>query len=162
MTRLVDRARDGDREAFASLVRRFLPAVESVLRRAGRGVPEELARETFVRVWRGLRGVSGSTALSGWIAGVARFVAHEASRRREPFEGARDADPDARRERVFAALRRLPALEREALHARHLDGLDRIAAAERVGVTVDRLDGAIARGRARLAELLPAEGDGAP
>ena len=86
---LLERARSGDREAFAGLVRRYLPSVRAIVRRRskGRAVPDELVREAFHRAWAGLAGLSARRDFGRWLGGIARYVAVEAARRREPFGG---------------------------------------------------------------------------
>jgi RNA polymerase sigma-70 factor (ECF subfamily) len=156
---LLDRARKGDRSAFEAVVRRYLPAVHEIVARTskGRGVPESLVAESFHRAWRGLAGLSPRADFGRWLGGIARYVAHEAARRREPFAVARSRrDPGDRPETVFGALARLPEEPREALLRRHLDGLDRAGAARDLGIDAEELDARLRVGRETLA------GDAAP
>jgi len=157
---LIARARTGDREAFAAIVRRYLPSVHEIVRQTskGRGVPGHLVRETFHRAWGGLAGLLPRADFDTWLAGIARYVSREASRRRMPFAVAvsRTSQEDETRDRTFQRLGELPTEEREALLLRHLDGLGREAAAERLGVDTDSFDALARSGRERLRGVLPA------
>jgi RNA polymerase sigma-70 factor (ECF subfamily) len=156
--RWLERARAGDREAFAALVRRHLPAVHEIVRATskGRGVPGDLVRETFHRAWRGLAGLSPRAEFTRWLEGIARYVSRDAARRRKPFSVAisKTSREDARRERTFRILDGVPGDEREALLLRHLDGLAREDAAETLGISVEELDGRLRSARERLRGIL--------
>jgi RNA polymerase sigma-70 factor (ECF subfamily) len=135
-TLLLDLARKGDREAFASLVRRHLPVVHDVVLRTskGRGVPAELVRETFHRAWRGLAGLSPRVDFARWLRGIARYVAHDAARRREPFSVSRR--PGTGEQAMGRLLRALDALDpasRETILLRHLDRRSVAEIAETLG-----------------------------
>lgn len=72
---------DDDRGAFAALVNRHQPAVRGLLRRLAGGdaaLADDLAQETFVRVYRGLRGFRGGARLGTWLHRVAYnvFLSH--------------------------------------------------------------------------------------
>ncbi len=160
---LIERARAGDREAFAALVRRYLPSVHEIIRQTskGRGVPGDLVRETFHRAWGGLAGLLPRADFGAWLAGIARYVSREASRRRMPFAVAvsRASQEDETRDRAFQSLGELPQDEREALLLRHLDGLDREASADRLGVDPDSFDALSRSARERLRGVLPGVGE---
>ena len=85
------RARTGDRQAFRALVERYERPVFALLGRmllrAGReSLVEDLAQETFVRVFRGLGkfGADGRNNLSAWILTIAARLAIDELRRRQP------------------------------------------------------------------------------
>ena len=118
------RARGGDRQAFRVLVERYERPVFALLGRmlvsAGReSLVEDLAQETFVRVFRNLGsfGADGRTNLAAWILTIAARLAIDELRRRppraEPLDGlaldiAADSRTDERsdRRRVAAAIER--------------------------------------------------------
>ena len=96
--RVVDRARDGDMEAFEELYRRHAGHVHAVcLRICGdRARAEDLSQEAFVRAWRGLAGFRGDSRLSSWLHRIAVNVAlrdlrRNARRETELDEGAHAA-----------------------------------------------------------------------
>ena len=162
----LERARGGDREAFAALVRRFLPSVHEVVRLTskGRGVPGDLVRETFHRAWGGLAGLAPRQDFGRWLGGIARYVCREAARRRAPFSVAvtRPTNEDATRDRTFAILGEMDATARDLLLLRHLDGLSREDAAARLGVSVEEFDRLAKCAREELRDALTAAGDGPP
>jgi RNA polymerase sigma-70 factor (ECF subfamily) len=154
---LLERARSGDRKAYAGLVRRYLPSVRAIVRRRskGRGVPDELVREAFHRAWAGLAGLSARAAFGRWLGGIARYVAVEAARRREPFGAARQrTSRDVTRDRVFATIEALEPGPAEALVLRHLDGLSREEVAERMALDVDAVDALLRAGRETLVDRI--------
>ena len=68
-------ARDGDRQAFATLFAFFFPRVKAYLLRAGApaAAAEELAQETMLRVWRKAGAYDPqSGAASTWVFVIAR------------------------------------------------------------------------------------------
>ena len=79
-----------DRGAFAVLVNRHQAGIRGLLRRLCGGdtaLADDLAQETFVRAYRGLRGFRGTARLSTWLHRIAYnvFLNQSASRsQREP------------------------------------------------------------------------------
>ena len=80
---LVARARDGDREAFATLVERHGGRVRSILLRLTGDVDQadDLAQETFLRAYRGLDGFRGDARFGTWIVQIALHLARDGLRR---------------------------------------------------------------------------------
>jgi RNA polymerase sigma-70 factor (ECF subfamily) len=70
---LLESAREGDAEAFASLVRRLeRPVYQLVLKMVRRGaVAEDLAQDVFIRLWRNLRDIESAEVLPAWLRRVA-------------------------------------------------------------------------------------------
>jgi RNA polymerase sigma-70 factor (ECF subfamily) len=170
------RAARGDRDAFRRLVERYQRPVFALLSRMLRDhtLVEDLAQETFVRVFRGLPGfgADGRLNLSGWILTIAARLAIDELRRRalrtEPIEEAHslasdDAQPDREwyRRGLAAAIERavaeLAPEYRAAFLLREAHGLEyeAIAAALHIdlGTVKSRLGRARAALRAALAEL---------
>ena len=79
---LIARAKSGDEDAFRHIFERYtLPVVHFIYCMVSvRSEAEELAQETFVRAFRGLKGLRDQSRLSTWLFGIARNVAHEALR----------------------------------------------------------------------------------
>lgn len=79
---LVSRACQGDQEAFRLIFERYSrPVIGFIYDQVGdRGLAEELAQETFVRAYRGLKSLRKETKLSTWLFGIAKNVARESIR----------------------------------------------------------------------------------
>ena len=75
--KLVGECLDGDQDACASLVQEYAQMVGTVIWRAtgDHAVVEDLAQETFLRVFRGLRYFDARSRLSTWIYTIAHRVA---------------------------------------------------------------------------------------
>jgi RNA polymerase sigma-70 factor (ECF subfamily) len=67
--RLVERAQNGDREAFEHIYRREVGRIHALCWRltGDADLAEELTQEAFVRAWRKLHQFSGRSALSTWL-----------------------------------------------------------------------------------------------
>lgn len=134
---LVDRARKGDHDAFAELVRASLPRLDTAARLILRDT--ELARDAvqdgLFRAWRDLRGLRDVERFDGWIY---KLVVHACldlarRRRRRPFEVEINdlhaplvpdsADHLADRELVDAVLRQLGERERAIVVLHYYLGL---------------------------------------
>ena len=170
---LVSRAQDGDMNAFAELVRRYEQAVmHFCVRMVGsRQDAEELAQDSFVRVYRHLGRLTPRAKFSTLLFGIARNLAlnqiRDARRRgrdrTQPLD-ARLPDPDHGHRPDRAAqlheietvleqgIARLSPEHREVLVLRELQGLDYEAISRickcRKGTVRSRL--ARARGQLRL------------
>jgi RNA polymerase sigma-70 factor (ECF subfamily) len=175
----VARARRGDPAAARALVERYQHAVFALLsrllgRRAGPARIEELAQDTFLRVFSALPGWSpaGPARLSTWILTIATRIALSELRRRPidfaPIEAAADhaddrdgADRIAERradvEALTRALAGLPADHRATLvlHVFHELSYEEIAVALEceVGTVKSRLSRAKARLKEQLSEV---------
>ena len=82
-----------DRHAFGQLVARHQSAVRGLLRRLTGGdlaQADDLAQETFLRAYRGLRGYRGGAKFSSWLYRIACnvFLSQDRSSRAVPHEPA--------------------------------------------------------------------------
>ena len=159
-----------DRHAFAQLVRRHQSAVRSLLRRLCAGdaaLADDLAQETFVRVWRGLRSWRGGARLSTWLHRVAvnAWLSH-ARRAPPPIPPDPEEAPsgaaavEARRdlERAFAGLREE---ERVAIALAYARDLTHEEAAEAAGWPLGTLKTHVARGKEKLRRMLGGDAEAA-
>ena len=138
---LVRQCLDGKQGACASLVHDYAQMVGAVIWRAtgDHASVEDLAQETFLRVFRGLRYFDGRAKLSTWIYTIAHRVAVDHLRqghtRRDPVElpdrlvaPERDPETTAAHEELDAivrgALNALPEKYRIPLVYAAIDGLD--------------------------------------
>jgi len=74
---LLERIRGGATDEFAELVRRHQSRVFAILRRYERDAHkvEDLAQETFVKVWRALEQFDGRAPFEHWLSRIAARVA---------------------------------------------------------------------------------------
>jgi len=175
--RLASRAAEGNRDAFAELVRRYGDRVLGLTmsRLRMRADAEEAAQETFLRAWRGIKTFDSERRFSAWIMTIAHRQAVEVMRRRK-----RESDDRERRVsearakesgpehapaptggggRVWAIARDvLKADAYEALWLRYAEGCSPQEVARVMGKTSVWVRVTLHRSRGRLAEALAIEG----
>jgi RNA polymerase sigma-70 factor (ECF subfamily) len=73
---LAERARRGDREAFASLVRLHQPALSRFAGRAAasREEADDVVQESFLRAWQQMGRFRPGTNFRAWVFTIARFL----------------------------------------------------------------------------------------
>ena len=166
------RARQGDRHAFARLVRAHQSRVRLQLRRLTHGdaaLADDLAQETFVQAWLHLNDFRGDARLATWLHRIAltRFLQH-VRRPQLPVEW-NDADADDAHEPghdpraveglgrdVERALEALSEVQRlVVVHCFHLE-LSHAEAAQVLGLPLGTLKSHLDRAKTRLRELLGA------
>ncbi len=169
---LVQRAQEGDREAFGRLVEQFQPTVHAIaLRRLG-NVSEalELTQEVFLHILRRIHQLREPERFAGWLRQVAvRMAINRATRRLAPstvetsvLEGAceRGLQPvdelitRERAERLWMALRRLKTLDRESLVAFYIRGLSLVEIADELDVPLGTIKRRLHTARKRLRQEL--------
>lgn len=136
--RVVERAQQGDPDAFAELVRRYGQPVLSLCYSSvlNHGDAEDLAQDVFLAAWRGLRRFRGQSAFSTWLFALARNRCIDASRRSavrprttihdpDAAEASYEVDPASARTTaaIFAAAAELSLPLRQALLLRDVQGL---------------------------------------
>jgi RNA polymerase sigma-70 factor (ECF subfamily) len=168
----LERARRGDREAFRRLVERYERPVFALLGRmlcasGQESLVEDLAQETFVRVFHGLTtfGADGRLNLSGWILTIAARLALDELRRPARAEALSDHLPDdARTDReserrglaaaIERAVEQLSAEQRAVFLLREVHGLEYDAIAEALEVDLGTVKSRLSRARAALRAAL--------
>jgi RNA polymerase sigma factor (sigma-70 family) len=163
-----------DETALAELYDRFGRVAYGLAYRVLRdaALAEDAVQEAFLDVWRGAnRFVPERARAASWILTFVHrravdVVRREQRRRSEPLEAAEiptgDAADDAawlrfERERVQAALKQLPDMQREAIELAYYGGFTQSELAERLGEPLGTNKSRMFTGLARLRELL--EGD---
>ena len=128
--RLIQRAQQGDLEAFAEVTRRFQHMAFGYALALLRDLQqaEDVVQEAFVAAWFGLRTLADPAAFPGWFRGIVRHRAHRVLRQRRhvslPLEAAltvpaNGTGPDGRLEEqeriaaVLGAIAGLPSSVRE-------------------------------------------------
>ncbi len=125
---LVDRARNGDRTAFAALVERYQQPLGSFLWRLTRDreLAADLTQDTFLRAYRSLASMPTPMLVRPWLYRIATNLANDEFRRRRRFSSllvrafghqANTVESVAieERELVQLALERLTTTERAVL-----------------------------------------------
>lgn len=170
---LMERIAQGESQAFRSLSDQYLKAIVNFSYRIvqNHAEAEEIAQETFLRVWQKADTYQPKAKLSTWLFAIARNIAIDRTRKRgrkaEAFDldDERDASPDSTGpsqllaqkeahlglERVLAEL---PERQRSALALCHEEGLSNPAIAEVLGISVEAVESLLARGRRTLRQLL--------
>jgi RNA polymerase sigma factor (sigma-70 family) len=157
-----------DRRAFGELVARHQSAVRGLLRRLTGGdlaQADDLAQETFLRAYRGLRGYRGGAKFSSWLYRIACnvFFSRDRGSRELPSEppaleagGTEEALPDLVLERhdLEKALALLKPRERAALVLTYANELTHEEAAVVLDCPVGTLKTHVARAKEKLRRQL--------
>ncbi len=79
---LVEQCRQGDRDAFATIVQKYQTLVCSVAYGATGSltISEELAQEAFVAAWRSIGNLRDAERLKQWLCGIVRNLAKSSVR----------------------------------------------------------------------------------
>lgn len=167
-SQLAHKARDGDQQAFAELVRLHQDGVfRFVLRMTGsRDEAMDLTQDTFIKAWQALPRWQPQAQFRTWLFQIARNGALDLLRRRETLQfipiddDAVFAAPQPTPEEQFdqrqrlglldAALRRLPPEHREVLLLREIEQLSYADIAAVLQVNEGTVKSRIARARAAL------------
>lgn len=175
--RLVQRARDGDAEAFGALVERHMRrAYAAALALVNtREDALDLSQEAFVRAYRARRTLDPARPFYAWLYQILRrlcfnflrdrrtrvrrleagagWLADEAARRAAPGPEHAFERAEAQR-RVAAAIEQLPAREREVVALKDFEGLTYREIAALVGVPAGTVMSRLYAARQRLAAVL--------
>jgi RNA polymerase sigma-70 factor (ECF subfamily) len=179
---LLDRARQGDAEAFATVFEQFRPLLHRIACRvAGVDDGEDVVMDTYLKAWKAIPRFRGDAALRSWLCTATRNCALDYLRRhrREDEKLVRDAggtdgetpllerlaDPraeasDQHAERLdvgdelAAALRQLSLEQRTTLLLREVDGLSYNEVAAATGVTIGTVMSRLFYAKHRLRRIL--------
>lgn len=166
---LVERARGGDRGAYAQLYARLRGAVHAVvLARVRHADTADVVQDTFVAGWVRLDDLHAPEAFPGWILEIARRRAIDHVRRGRHAGGAPGDEgepldrasvvpvPRAEAAEALRALRALPEAYQETMIMRLVEGMSGPEIAEATGLTPESVRVNLCRGmkilRARLGE----------
>jgi RNA polymerase sigma factor (sigma-70 family) len=163
----------GDEDALGELYDRVSRIAYGLAMRVLRDdrLAEDAVQEGFLAVWRNAAAFRAERAkASTWVLTLVHrravdLVRREERRRAEPLSeeaatgGVGEATDEAawlrfERERVQAALRQLPDVQREALELAYYGGFSQSELAERLGVPLGTIKSRMFAGLARLRELL--------
>jgi RNA polymerase sigma-70 factor (ECF subfamily) len=169
---LVGRASRGDRQALQALYERYASKAMAVALRVLRltSEAEEVVQETFLEVWRRAPEFDPARGSpQAWLLTICRTRAIDRLRSRvasarvlnqpeggglsapSPSEG---AERRQTRERIDAALARLPPEQRRVLELAYFEGLSQSEIAERTGEALGTVKTRVRLGMEKLASLL--------
>ena len=174
-TILVQRARKGDRYAFAALVERWTAPVHCIAlaRTIDHHTAEDIVQATFLKAWRKLGDLREPAAFGGWLRQIARSTCRDHTQkiaRRPPVSPlsavpqptANTASPEDHvltletRQALHAALLDLPDADRELLLLYYLEGQSTAELAEGLGLNPAAVRQRISRIRRSLTASLGA------
>lgn len=164
----LERIAQGDARAYRALSERHLgPILRYATRLLGdQTEAEDVAQETFLRLWQRAGAWEPRAKLSTWLHRIAHNLCVDRLRQRrgeDPAALERESTGDRpsgllRRKQVSAevqaALNELPERQRAAVVLTHYQGMSNPEAAEVLEIGVDALESLLARGRRTLREQL--------
>lgn len=162
---------DGDAAAIKALTQRCLPRVHAVAVRllGDRAEAEDVAQETFLKVWRKIGLYDSERArLETWVTRIAMNACYDRLRKKretqisddapEQVDGAASVDSRLTGEdalaRVRAAVAALPERQKLALQLCHFQERTNIEAAQIMEVSVEAMESLLARARRSLKKTL--------
>jgi RNA polymerase sigma factor (sigma-70 family) len=162
-------AMNGDDAAFGELVRRRQNAIRQMLRRLTRepALADDLAQQAFVQAWKSIRTLKSPAAFGAWLRKLAvncwlqhaRVKKHEVALADEaPLEG-QAVSTVAERMDLDAALATLPPQARLCVVLAYSEGMSHAEISDATAMPIGTVKSHIARGAARLREILHAYGD---
>jgi RNA polymerase sigma-70 factor (ECF subfamily) len=177
-TQLIDRARQGDMEAFAELFEELRPMVHAIAcRLVGSSDAEDVVMETFLKAWKAVPRFQGSSSLNTWVYRITHNCAQDFLRARSrrdarlaPVE--KDATPldnvpdphqvspadslvNAELGRMIdIALARLSPEHAATLQLRFVDGLSYSELAAATGVSLGTVMSRLFNGRRKLCRIM--------
>ena len=162
-----------NQQAFAVLVQRYHVSVYRVAWRLNGGHvdTDDIAQETFLKLWNNPGQLREAAALKGWLMRVASNLVMDRYRRKpmlelEHAEDVADAamsapamlDQSYVTKMIDAAIASLPDRQKLALALVHFEHMTNIAAAAAMEISVDALESLLARARRGLKEKLGPSG----
>lgn len=166
IARVLSRA---DHNAFGELVRRYQSPVRAFLTRMTRGdshLADDLAQETFLKAWKGLRSYRGGSRFSTWLFGIACNELRRASRARKEIamddlpvpppdsQSATNDSGNSLRLDLTEALKRINSEERAAILLCCQNGLSHEEAARVLNCPLGTVKTNILRGKEKLKRYL--------
>jgi RNA polymerase sigma factor (sigma-70 family) len=176
-TKLVQRAREGDRGAFADLVVRHRPMALRLCQRvlSDDGRAEDAVQEAVLVAWLNLNSLRRANLFGAWLAGIALRVCHRWLRHQahemwsleslvggrymsEPIDLATPPPDTAELAELGATVRRavaaLPPSQRSAVALFYLVGMSHAETAALLGIEVGAVKARLHKARSRLRQNL--------
>jgi RNA polymerase sigma-70 factor (ECF subfamily) len=160
-----------DQKAFAELLKRHHGLVFRVAWRVTGGrEADDIAQETFIKLWRNPEQVRDGASLRSWLLRVASNAAIDRARRRKPesldvsaeiSDGRANAEETLQQSAATGAVDRaiaaLPERQRLALTLVYFEGQSNIEAAAAMNATVEAVESLLSRARRTLKQSLSGE-----
>jgi RNA polymerase sigma-70 factor, ECF subfamily len=161
-------AMSGDGAAFGELVRRRQGAIRNLFRRLCRdaALADDLSQQAFVQAWKSIHSLKSPAAFGGWLRKLAVNCWLQQARARRD-EAALDEETLAEggavsavsvRLDLDAALARLPPDARLCVVLAYSEGMSHAEISDGTSIPLGTVKSHIARGAARLRELLQGYG----
>ncbi len=170
---LVERARQGDDQAFAILFEQFHAPILNYLHRmvSDRAVAEDLTQDTFIKAYKALPGTKPDLAFKAWLYRIATNTALSHLRRGKivkflPFLGDREHGDErvettvTRQTDINDVLKQLPKHYASVLLLRHYQGLSLAETAEALDITENAAKLRLFRARKAFAKIYGVAPDG--
>jgi RNA polymerase sigma-70 factor (ECF subfamily) len=166
---LIARLKDGESAASRHLVDMHLDRLVSYAYRMLNDMAEaeDVAQETFVRLWRNLDSWRPERPLLHWLQRVTHNLCIDRLRKRKPvgidsvpdlvhqgFSPATNVYREELGASIEVAIRELPDRQRSAILLCHQEGYSNIETAEIMEISVEAVESLLARGRRSLREQL--------
>ena len=162
-------AMSGDDAAFGELVRRRQEAIRQLFRRLTRNpaLADDLAQQSFVLAWKKVQTLKSPAAFGAWLRKLAvncwlqhaRSAKHEVALTGEMLPELRGASAVAERLDLDAALTLLPPQQRLCVVLAYSEGMSHAEISESTAIPLGTVKSHVARGAARLRELLQGYGE---
>lgn len=172
---LIGRAKGGDRSAFGRLVERHYDFVYRVAWRwcGKKADAEDIAQEVCVRLGRAIRDYRGGGAFTTWLYAMTLNAARDLMRgnareaaKTEAYsihalisDAERVAEPQDQSDELWAAVRKLPDRQRDAVLLVYGEGLGHAAAAEAIAISETTVSWHIHEAKKRLKALMREAGE---
>ncbi|MHC4119707.1 MAG: RNA polymerase sigma factor [Planctomycetota bacterium] len=163
---LVNAALDGEKQAFAVLVKRYERPVRAVALNVlgDHHLAKDTTQDAFVRAYERLAGLSKPESFGAWLMKIARRCALD-SARRKPKEAHLDTDIaaaiespngqlDESKQQLLAAVVKLPKAERQVVMLRYFGDNSVRDVAKMVDRSVGTVTKQLSRAHKRLRDLL--------
>jgi RNA polymerase sigma-70 factor, ECF subfamily len=162
-------AMNGDDAAFGELVRRRQDAIRNLFRRMTRNaaLADDLAQQAFMLAWKSIRTLKSPSAFGAWLRKLAvncwlqhaRLKQHEVALADAMMLEGQAASTVAERLDLDAALATLPPQARLCVVLAYSEGMSHAEISDATAIPLGTVKSHIARGAARLREILHAYGD---
>lgn len=166
---IVSLARNGDRGAFAELIRRRQSQVRNLMRRCCNDITlaDDLAQQVFLQVWLKLRSLKKADAFGAWLKRLAISIWLQHMRKKDALRGAAELagtesaqlDSTGVAMDLDDALVTLATPVRLCLVLSYHEGMSHGEIAELTGMPLGTVKSHINRGSERLRQLLSAYSD---